>query len=133
MLLLARGISQIAKLQVKLNRLSHVKIPGLVKWCYTLGEDWSGDPAIFFWIILTDAAAASGARRFDRLLFTLSSFDFVGHRALEDRRQSYVKKWSRTEVQSHIDTTTKAFATGKTIRDERLAKDYLISMLFRER
>ncbi|MGA7235819.1 MAG: hypothetical protein WBY44_09075 [Bryobacteraceae bacterium] len=46
---------------------------------------------------------------------------------------SYVKKWSRTEVQSHIDSTAKAFAAGKRIRDERLAKDYLISMLFRER
>jgi hypothetical protein len=56
--LLARGISQVAKLQEELNRLSHVKIPGVVKWRYTLGEDWTRDPAIFFWIILTDAAAA---------------------------------------------------------------------------
>jgi uncharacterized protein (UPF0332 family) len=46
---------------------------------------------------------------------------------------SYLKKWSRTEVQSHVDTATTAFASWRTIQHEKLAKDYLISMLIRER
>jgi hypothetical protein len=28
-----------------------------VKWRYTLENDWSGDPAIFFWVIVTDEAS----------------------------------------------------------------------------
>jgi hypothetical protein len=31
--------------------------PTVARWRYTLENDWSGDPAIFFWIILTDEAA----------------------------------------------------------------------------
>ena len=29
----------------------------MVKWRHTLGEDWTGDPAIFFWVTLTDEAS----------------------------------------------------------------------------
>jgi hypothetical protein len=31
--------------------------PGVVNLRYTLDNDWSGDPAIFFWITLSDEAA----------------------------------------------------------------------------
>ena len=46
---------------------------------------------------------------------------------------SYSKKWSRTEAQSHVDTAATAFAAWKTIQHERLAKDYLVSLLIKER
>ena len=31
--------------------------PGVVKLRYTFEDDWSGDPAIFFWVTLSDDAA----------------------------------------------------------------------------
>ena len=31
--------------------------PGVVRLTYTLDDDWSGDPGIFFWITLSDDAA----------------------------------------------------------------------------
>jgi hypothetical protein len=46
---------------------------------------------------------------------------------------SYLKKWSRTEVQSHVDTAATAFASWKAIQHDTLAKDYLISLLIKER
>lgn len=46
---------------------------------------------------------------------------------------SYLKKWSRTEVQSHVDTAATAFAAWRSIQHEKLAKDYLISLLIKER
>ena len=46
---------------------------------------------------------------------------------------SYAKKWSRTEVQSHIDTAAAAFASWKAVRHEKLAKDYLVSFLVKDR
>jgi uncharacterized protein (UPF0332 family) len=46
---------------------------------------------------------------------------------------SYLKKWSRTEVQSHVDTAATAFAAWKSIQRDELAKDYLISLLVKER
>ena len=60
---LARGISQAAELVKKFNGLAHVRIPGVVKWRYTFDNDWSGDPAIFFWVTLTEEASESANRR----------------------------------------------------------------------
>jgi hypothetical protein len=54
---LAGGIAQPSELVKELNQLAHVVIPGVVKWPYTFENDWSGDPAIFFWVILTDEAS----------------------------------------------------------------------------
>lgn len=54
---LAKGIAQAAELVKKFNQLAHVRIPGVVKWRYTFENDWSGDPAIFFWVILTNKAS----------------------------------------------------------------------------
>ncbi|MGA3039822.1 MAG: hypothetical protein ABSF54_03410, partial [Bryobacteraceae bacterium] len=55
---LAKGIAQASELVQKFNQLAHVVIPGVVKWRYTFENDWSGDPAIFFWVIVTDEASA---------------------------------------------------------------------------
>ena len=54
---LAKGIAQGAELVKKFNQLDHVVIPGVEKWRYTFADDWSGDPAIFFWVTLTDEAS----------------------------------------------------------------------------
>jgi len=54
---LAKGVAQASELVKKFNRLAHVAIPGVVKWNYTFENDWSGDPAIFLWVILTDEAS----------------------------------------------------------------------------
>ncbi len=56
---------------------------------------------------------------------------------LQQRRHAadynYVKKWSKTEVQTHIDTAIAAFQSWKIIRKERIAQDYLVSLLIKER
>lgn len=52
--ILARGISQAAELRKELNGLINTGIPGVVKWRSTFSEDWSGDPAIFFWVTLDE-------------------------------------------------------------------------------
>lgn len=54
---LAKGIAQPAELLKKFHQLAHVAIPGVMKWRYTFEDDWSGDPAIFFWVTLTDEAS----------------------------------------------------------------------------
>lgn len=53
---LPRGVAQPADLIKHLNALAPFP-PGVVNLRYTLDEDWSGDPAIFFWITLSDEAA----------------------------------------------------------------------------
>ena len=55
--LLARGIAHPAELQAKFNGIMPQPIPGVVKWRYAFDNDWSGDPAIFFWVTLTDEAS----------------------------------------------------------------------------
>lgn len=51
------GISQAAELQKKLNGIMPQPSPGVVRWRHTFGSDWSGDPAIYFWVVLTDEAS----------------------------------------------------------------------------
>ena len=53
---LPRGVAQPTELLKHLNALPPFP-PGVVNWRYTLDNDWSGDPGIFFWITLSDAAA----------------------------------------------------------------------------
>lgn len=54
---LAKGIAHAADLQTELNGIMPKPSPGVVKWRYAFGSDWSGDPAIFFWVTLTDDAS----------------------------------------------------------------------------
>ena len=51
------GISQAAELQKNLNGIMPQPAPGVVRWHHTFGTDWSGDPAIYFWVVLTDEAS----------------------------------------------------------------------------
>ena len=51
-----RGVAQPAELIKQLNALAPLP-SGVVNLRYTLEDDWSGDPAIFFWITLSDEAA----------------------------------------------------------------------------
>ena len=56
----ARGVAQAAELQKKLNGIMPQPSSGVVKWRHTFGNDWTGDPAIFFWVTLTDEASKKG-------------------------------------------------------------------------
>ena len=40
-----------------LNGIMPQPSPGVVKWRHTFGNDWTGDPAIFFWVTLTREAS----------------------------------------------------------------------------
>lgn len=53
----ARGVAQAAELQKELNGVMPQPSLGVVKWRHTFGNDWTGDPAIFFWVTLTDEAS----------------------------------------------------------------------------
>ena len=68
----ARGIAQVAELQKKLNGIMPQPSPGVVKWRHTFGNDWAGDPAIFFWVTLTDEASKK-----DKLSQTTEAFKRV--------------------------------------------------------
>ena len=68
----ARGIAQAAELQKTLNGIMPQPSPGVVKWRHTFGNDWAGDPAIFFWVTLTDEASKK-----DKLSQTTEGFKRV--------------------------------------------------------
>ena len=53
---LPRGVAQPTELVKRLDALGPLP-PGVVNLRYTIEDDWSGDPAIFFWITLSDEAA----------------------------------------------------------------------------
>ena len=53
---LPRGVAQPTELIKQLNALAPFP-PGVVNLRSTVDDDWSGDPAIFFWITLSDDAA----------------------------------------------------------------------------
>lgn len=61
--------------------MEHSLPPGVVRVRYSLGEDWSGDPAIFFRVLLSDDAS----RREDLGQFTSDIRNFIAdHLRLAD-------------------------------------------------
>jgi hypothetical protein len=57
---LPRGVAQPTELIKRVNALTSPfppEVPGVVNSRYIVDNDWSGDPAIFFWITLSDEAA----------------------------------------------------------------------------
>jgi hypothetical protein len=71
----SRGFVQPAELNEHLNALTPFP-SGVVKLRYTFDDDWSGDPAIFFWITLSDDAARKEVLSQTSRLVT----DFITHR-----------------------------------------------------
>jgi hypothetical protein len=53
----ARAFAQQAQLDEAINDLKPALGPDVVRLRYTLGQDWTGDPAIFFRIVLSDQAS----------------------------------------------------------------------------
>ena len=53
---LPRGVAQPVEFIKRLNALAPFP-RGVVNLRYTVENDWSGDPAVFFWITLADEAA----------------------------------------------------------------------------
>jgi hypothetical protein len=53
---LPRGVAQQKELQRQVNHLAPWP-RGVVKLLHTVDNDWHGDPAIFFWITLSDEAS----------------------------------------------------------------------------
>ena len=54
-MILPHGVTQTTELIKRLDALPFP--PGVVNLRYTIDNDWTGDPAIFFWITLSDDAA----------------------------------------------------------------------------
>src|SRR5947208_15931899 len=53
---LPRGLAQPMELRKELDALKPFP-PEVVNLRYTVKDDWSGDPAIYFWVTLSDEAA----------------------------------------------------------------------------
>jgi hypothetical protein len=60
-MVLPRGIAHQEELVKEIDAL--LPIPGVVKWRYSIEDDWTGDPSIFFRITLSDEAARPGVLR----------------------------------------------------------------------
>ena len=56
MTVLPRGVAQPAELKKQLDALAPFP-PGVANLRYTIEDDWTGEPVIFFWITLTDEAS----------------------------------------------------------------------------
>jgi hypothetical protein len=54
---IARGFAQRAQLDEAIEELRSRLGPDVVRLRYTLERDWSGDPAIFFRVLLSDRAS----------------------------------------------------------------------------
>lgn len=55
-MILPRGVVEQTELIKHINALGPFPT-GVANFHYTVDDDWSGEPAIFFWITLTDEAA----------------------------------------------------------------------------
>lgn len=55
-MIMPRGVAQPTELMNALNALAPYP-RGVLNVRFTIDSDWSGDPAIFFWITLADEAA----------------------------------------------------------------------------
>jgi hypothetical protein len=65
-----RGATHTSELIKKFDEVAPVKIPCVAKWRYKFEDDWSGDPAVFFWVTLTDDASRGENLRASRTAFT---------------------------------------------------------------
>jgi len=54
---IARAFAQRAQLDEAINQLRPALGPDVVRLRYTLENDWTGDPAIFFRVLLSDSAS----------------------------------------------------------------------------
>lgn len=53
----AKAFAQQAQLDRAINDLKAALGPDVVSLRYTLGQDWSGEPAVFFRVVLSDRAS----------------------------------------------------------------------------
>ena len=56
-MILPRGMAEPAELQARIDSLVPSLPPGIVNLRYSVDDDWSGDPAISFYITISDDAA----------------------------------------------------------------------------
>ena len=65
--IIPRGYVDEKQIADGVQRAEAALAPEVVRIRYNLGEDWSGDPSIFFRVLITDEAAESGEwREFER-------------------------------------------------------------------
>ena len=66
-MIIPRGYVDEKQIADGVQRAEAALAPEVVRIRYNLGEDWSGDPSIFFRVLITDEAAESGEwREFER-------------------------------------------------------------------
>jgi hypothetical protein len=73
-------------MNAQLQRIVDALSPSVVHIRYTVGEDWGGDPAVFFRVVLTDQAAwpdnlRGVARRVEGLMQLVMELEYPRHHA----------------------------------------------------
>ena len=79
---LPRAVAQQPQFQAAVARAAQQLAPNVVDIIPTLGDDWSGEPAVFFLVILTDAAS-----RRDQLLRVTNQVSHFIDREVEPLEQ----------------------------------------------
>jgi hypothetical protein len=54
----SKAFVQQAQFASAVSEVEQMLLPEVVRIRYTLGNDWTGEPAVFFKIVLTDAASS---------------------------------------------------------------------------
>jgi len=54
---LPSAVTKQEEIDAAVDRVQRIVGPEVVRIRYEIGEDWGGQPAIFFWVVLTDDAA----------------------------------------------------------------------------
>ena len=60
MVYLPKAFAQPARFQAAVARVARSLAPDVASVFCSLGNDWSGDPAVFFTVVLSDSASRSG-------------------------------------------------------------------------
>ena len=81
--ILPRGLVDQRKIQAGVKRAERALQPDVKRILFTFTSDWTGDPSLFFRIVISDAAAApnrlrEGTQRIGRIILTEIKADDLG-------------------------------------------------------
>src|ERR1017187_1830389 len=92
---IAKAFAQQAQLDEAIDAVKQALGPDVLRLRYTLGRDWSGEPAIFFRIVLSDRAS-----RRDQLLNATNQIETAIDQRLQPIEQWGVLPYFRYRSQS---------------------------------
>src|SRR5580704_6949711 len=99
--------------------------PDVVRIRYDIGEDWSGQWAIFFRVVLSDDENPTSLEK--ELIDVTTSFEQLQK---DRQRADYDSGWKlvETDVRNFVRLSEHVFAKWRKIKDEDIARHNLLSM-----